>query len=117
MEGLWQQNTKLCIGRNRELNLLISYLESSKETVAVIKGVAGIGKSYLARCYAEMRRNKYSNVLRWRGYNLPQSFQMLPNTLLIIDDADEMNNGIIESVQSSNKGIKIIVTGRKNNHR
>lgn len=103
----------MCIGRNRELNLLTSYLESSKGTVAVIKGVAGIGKSYLARRYAEVRRNKYSNVVHWSGYNLPQSFQMLPNTLLIIDDADEMDNGIIESVQSANRGIKIIVTGQK----
>ena len=37
MEDLWQQNTNLCIGRNRELNLLASYLESSEGTVAVIK--------------------------------------------------------------------------------
>lgn len=112
MEDLWQQNTNLRIGRNRELNLLTSYLESSEGTVAVIKGVAGIGKSYLARCYAEIHKNKYSNVARWRGYNLPQSFQLLPNTLLIIDDADEMDNGVIERVQRANTDIKIIVTGR-----
>ena len=112
MEDLWQQNTNLCIGRNRELNLLASYLESSEGTVAVIKGVAGIGKSYLARCYAEIHKNKYSNVVCWRGYNLQQNIQLLPNTLLIIDDADEIDNGGIEHVQRVNTGIKIIVTGR-----
>ena len=80
--------------------------------MAVIKCVAGIGKSYLARCYAEIHKNKYSNVARWRGYNLPQSFQLRPNTLLIIDDADEMDNGVIERVQRANTDIKIIVTGR-----
>lgn len=105
MAAIWQQNTNLYVGRNRELSLLASYLESSEGTVAVIKGVAGIGKSCLARRYAEIHKNKYSNVVRWRGYNLPQSFQLLPNTLLIIDDADEIDNGVIERVQRANMDI------------
>lgn len=39
-----EENTNFRIGRNRELNLLTSYLECSEESVAVIKGGAGIGK-------------------------------------------------------------------------
>lgn len=112
MESLWQKNANIFIGRSRELDLLTSYLESSGGTVAVIKGAAGIGKSYLARCYAEIHKNRYSNLAHWRGYNLPQKFQLSPNTLLIIDDADEIDNEVIEGVKDSNPGIKIIVTGR-----
>lgn len=112
MKVMLEPNTNILMGRELELNLLTKYFENSNGIVAVITGPAGIGKTYLAKFYAEAKKSKYSNFVWWRGNSLPKNFELPFNTLLIIDEADIIDNSTVEAVKKLNKNIRIIIIGQ-----
>ena len=84
--------------REKELSELKKILSESGNHVALITGVAGIGKSTLVRVYAEENKEQYSNVYIWHAWQLPKDLRVEDNSLIIIDDADELDSKKLEEI-------------------
>ena len=50
----------MLVNRREELDTLKRNLNNSDGSVVIINGAAGIGKTYLARYYAEISKKMYS---------------------------------------------------------
>lgn len=112
MTKIWQPENGRKIIRYEELEMLKIYFEDYKKSVVLVEGPTGIGKSYLARQYAEMNKLTYSDIVTWDGYNIPRNLNLSSNTLLIIDNADKMESVTLDLIRSVNRNINVIVTLR-----
>ncbi|MEE1282393.1 MAG: hypothetical protein UHK60_09120 [Acutalibacteraceae bacterium] len=75
-------------GRENELNLIKSYFDSKKKAV-FLHGFGGIGKTEIARRYAQLNSKKYDNVL-FIKYNGNDTLQELLNDIDIVNfDTDD----------------------------
>ncbi len=102
----------MLVNRKNELDTLKSILNNSDGSVVIISGAAGTGKTYLARFYAEVSKKRYSNVVFWNADDMPQDRVLPSKTLLLIDEADRLNELTIEEIRRINRKINIIVIGR-----
>ena len=103
--------------RENELSKLRNMLSESKNHVVLITGVAGIGKSTLVKMYAEENKERYNKIYTWHTWNFPQNLSVEENSLIIIDDADELESEKLEEIKRYNKLSFIIVVGRTVNYR
>lgn len=102
----------MIVNRENELNLLKEILRNSENTVVLINGAPGMGKTSLARYYAQIYKKNYSNVVFWNANDIPQDKKLPSKTLLLIDEADDLGAITIEEVRKVNRKINIIVIGR-----
>ena len=103
--------------REKELSELKKILSESGNHVALITGVAGIGKSTLVRVYAEENKEQYSNFYIWHAWQLPKDLRVEDNSLIIIDDADELDSKKLEEIIKYNELSFILVVGRTVDYR
>ncbi len=103
--------------REKELSELKKILSESDNHVALITGVAGIGKTTLVRVYAEENKEQYSNVYIWHAWQLPKDLRVEDNSLIIIDDADELDSKKLEEIIKYNELSFILVVGRTVDYR
>ena len=98
--------------REKELSELRKILSESTNHVVLITGVAGIGKSTLVRMYAEENKEQYSNVYIWYAWQLSKDLKVENNSLIIVDDADELDSKKLEEIIRYNESSFILVVGR-----
>ncbi len=103
--------------REKELSELRNILSDSGNHVALVTGVAGIGKSTLVRMYAEENKERYSKIYTWHTWKLPKDLSVEENSLIIIDDADELEPEKLEEIKVYNELSFILVVGRTVNYR
>lgn len=103
--------------REKELSELRKILNESTNHVVLITGVAGIGKSTLVRMYAEENKEQYSNVYIWYAWQLSKDLKVENNSLIIVDDADELDSKKLEEIIRYNETSFILVVGRTVDYR
>lgn len=103
--------------REKELSELRKILNESTNHVVLITGVAGIGKSTLVRMYAEENKEQYSNVYIWYAWQLSKDLKVENNSLIIVDDADELDSKKLEEIIRYNESSFILVVGRTVDYR
>lgn len=103
--------------REKELSELRKILSESTNHVVLITGVAGIGKSTLVRMYAEENKEQYSNVYIWYAWQLSKDLKVENNSLIIVDDADELDSKKLEEIIRYNESSFILVVGRTVDYR
>lgn len=103
--------------REKELSELRKILNESTNHVVLIAGVAGIGKSTLVRMYAEENKEQYSNVYIWYAWQLSKDLKVENNSLIIVDDADELDSKKLEEIIRYNESSFILVVGRTVDYR
>ncbi len=103
--------------REKELSELRKILSESTNHVVLITGVAGIGKSTLVRMYAEENKEQYSNVYIWYAWQLSKDLKVENNSLIIVDDADELDSKKLEEIIRYNESSFILVVGRTMDYR
>lgn len=103
--------------REKELSELRKILSESTNHIVLITGVTGIGKSTLVRMYAEENKEQYSNVYIWYAWQLLKDLKVENNSLIIIDDADELDSKKLEEIIRYNESSFILVVGRTVDYR
>lgn len=113
------------IGRKADLNLLIDYLTSDAENIAVVSGEAGIGKT---RLVIEFFQNHLSKIDEWQALVLTThriNFDRIlfglsgsVNTIVLVDDAHKFAPDDIADLRNliripSQRKLKFILTGRR----
>lgn len=116
-EDTFIKSNRYMIKREQELYNLDYMLRNSGNHVVLISGHAGMGKSTLARMYAEANRGRYEKIYLWYSWKLPKHLSVEENSLIIIDDADDLRTDEIEEIKMCNAQSFILVLGRNVNHR
>lgn len=116
-EDTFIKSNRYMIKREQELHNLDYMLRNSGNHVVLIIGHAGMGKSTLARMYAEANRGRYEKIYLWYSWKLPKHLSVEENSLIIIDDADDLRTDEIEEIKMCNAQSFILVLGRNLNHR
>ncbi len=116
-EDTFIKSNRYVITREQELHNLDYMLRNSENHVVLISGHAGMGKSTLARMYAEANSNRYEKIYLWYSWKLPKHFSVEENSLIIIDDADDLRTDEIEEIKICNEQSFILVLERNVNHR
>lgn len=107
------------IGREIELKMLSNYLSS--ESIVLIQGGAGVGKSSLSYRYVLENEKKFKNGIHryYAHYNVNSLKDILlkdtlkPNSLIIIDEFDFSHPDIEnEIIHESKKGVKFLIISR-----
>ena len=103
------------LGRNEELNKMNQLLISNKTSIINLVGLAGMGKTTLAKKYSEVYGSKYSHIETVFQCEIGMNLSFPPSTLLILDEADFIIPDVINQITLKNKGIHIVVISRQVN--
>ena len=98
------------IGREEEIANISEQLDAGK-TLGVIEGHAGIGKSALAREFADRQKARFPGGIEFvRGFDDEQLKKAIAgiraSSLLVVDDAEGLDPSIVESIRQINKSTK-----------
>ncbi|MDE6433001.1 MAG: restriction endonuclease [Lachnospiraceae bacterium] len=115
-EDTFIKSNRYMIKREEELHHLEYMLRNNENHVVLISGYAGMGKSTLARMYAEANRDRYEKIYLWYSWELPKHLSVEENSLIIVDDADDLKPDKLEEIVMCNAQSFILVLGRNINH-
>ena len=102
----------MIFGRRSELEQLAAILENGHNHVVLIGGYAGMGKTTLVRMYVEKFKERYANIYMWHPWDLPEDVRVPNKSLVIIDEADSLEQIKMKEVEACNKASSIIIVGR-----
>ena len=115
-EDTFIKSNRYMIKREQELHDLEYMLRNTENHVVLISGHAGVGKSTLARMYAEANRDRYKKIYLWYSWELPKHLSVEENSLIIVDDADDLKPDKLEEMEMCNEQSFMLVLGRNINH-